>query len=84
MCKLLYLGLAWYSGNVFRYLTLPDILLTVRYITNEGLLPWYFITSPLAEIHLNLTLIVNKGILNLMDISLLFIVCRVILFHLMD
>ena len=30
-----------------------DILLTERYITitNEGLLPWYFITSPLAEIH---------------------------------
>ena len=52
---------------VFRYLTLPDILLTERYITNEGLLLWCFITSPLAEIHgpLNLTLIVRSCILNL-------------------
>ena len=43
--------IAWHSGHVFRYLTLPDILLTGRYITNEGLIPCYFITSPLAEIH---------------------------------
>ena len=32
------LNITWHSGHIFRYLTLPDILLTERYITNEWLL----------------------------------------------
>ena len=59
-----------------------DILLTERYITNEGLLPWYFITSPLAEI-LNLTLIVKSCILNQMDIFFYFSL-SIELLHLVD
>ena len=38
-CSIQDWSLAWHLGHVFRYLTLPDILLTERYITNEGLLP---------------------------------------------
>ena len=78
----MYLNLAF--RPVFRYLSLKDILLTERYITNEGLLPWYFITSPLAERNLNLALTIMFCILKLMNISLLLNVCQVILFYSVD
>ena len=47
---LFYFPIRRHSGHVFRYLTLQDILLTERYKSNEGLLPWYFFTSPLEGI----------------------------------